>query len=139
MSSMSVLAPVRGRDRERMIGMATFASERPALLEPAFEDLPVILATGVVWVDGWQALRIEFDPGAVSYERLLERFLLLDEWTAALGAPTQWAVLVHSAEQEAAASDARERRSLVLGRPVSAAVIRVGRGAATPSATSVAD
>ena len=35
MSSMSVLAAVRGRDRDRMIGVATFASERPALLEPA--------------------------------------------------------------------------------------------------------
>ena len=134
MSSMTVFAAVRGRDRDRMIGMATFASELPALIEPAFRDLPGILATGVVRVDGRHALRIEFDPGAVSYERLLERFWLLDERTAALGGRTESAVLAHSAEQEAVACAARERRSLVLGRPVSAAVLRVGRSAGTPRA-----
>ena len=138
MSSMTVFAAVRGRDRHRMIGMATFASERPALLEPAFQGLPGILATGVVRVDGRHALRIEFEPGAVSYEQLLERFWLFDERTAALGANTESAVLVHSAEQEAAACAARERRSLVLGRPVAAAVLRVGRGVGTSRAAFTA-
>ena len=138
MSSMTVFAAPRGRDRDRMIGMATFASARPAMLEPAFRDLRGILATGVVRVGGRHALRIEFDPGAVSYEQLLERFWVLDEQTAALGAHTESAVLVHSAEQEAAASAARDRHSLVLGRPLAAAVLRVGREVGTPGATSPA-
>jgi len=110
-----------------MIGMASFASERAAGLDSAFDDLPGVLATHHVGLGGRPVVRVEFDPEAVSYEQVLDRVRSLDEPAPGIRAASPSAVLVHSSEQEALANAARQRRGLLLGRPVLAAVVRAGR------------
>lgn len=127
MATMTPAAAARGR--ARMIGMATFASSRTPALERAFDDLPGVLASGRVGLGGSHVLRVEFDPEVISYEELLERFWSLDEPPPGVRADARSAVLVHSSEQEALARAERERRALLLGRPVAAAVVRSGRRA----------
>ena len=107
--------------------MATFATERSTMLEPAFGELPGVLATGVVVIDGREAVRVEFDPEAVSYEQLLDRFWHLDETAPGTRRGGTSTVVVHSSEQEALALGALERRAFLLGRPVTASVIRARR------------
>lgn len=125
MAAMTPAAAARGR--HRMIGMASFACMGTQALERVFEDMPGVLATGLVRLGRRRVLRVEFDPEAVSYEQLLDRFWSLDEPSPGARPESASAVLVHSSEQEALAHDALERRSLLLGRPVAAAVLRAER------------
>lgn len=123
MTPMTALAAARGRDRT--IGMATFATADPGALEPVFGEVPGVLASGVVRLEGRTALRVEFDPTFVSYEQLLETFWDRVE-RARAGRRAGPAVLVHSSEQEQLALAALEHRRKA-GCRVRVTVVRAGR------------
>lgn len=120
MTPMTPLAAARGRSRT--IGMATFVCDDPASLEAVLGDTAGVLATGVVEVDGREALRIEFDPAFVSYEQLLELF-----WERQERRDDSAIVLVHSLEQETLAHLALDERRARLGAEAGTAIGRAGR------------
>ena len=112
---------------------ATFAAGCYWGVEAAFREVPGVTATRVGFLGGAseapsygevcsggtghaEAVEVEFNPEAVSYEALLERFWDIHDPTTAdrqgwdVGDQYRSAIFFHSSEQEA---QARDRKSVV--------------------------
>ena len=78
-----------------------------------------------------EVVEVEFDPGRVSYEELLERFWELHDPTTLnrqgpdVGTQYRSMILVHDAEQEAAAKRSRDEVQARTPRPVVTEVVPV--------------
>jgi peptide-methionine (S)-S-oxide reductase len=133
------------------MAVATFAAGCFWGVEERFASLPGVISTEVGYTGGStespayeqvrshrtghaEAVRLEYDPDVITYERLLEAFFAMHD-------PTQWnrqgpdvgsqyrsAVFYHTPEQERAARDAVERidASGTLRRPVVTQIVAAG-------------
>jgi peptide-methionine (S)-S-oxide reductase len=136
--SVVLARPPPARDRrDRLIGVATFAAGCFWDAEHALRELPGVIETTVGYTGGTlrnptyervvtgttghvEAVQVEYDPGRVSYEELLERFWQLHEATRPrVGRRSRYrsAIFVHSLEQEQAARAALEARTTETGGP----------------------
>ena len=128
---------VRDR-RDRLIGVATFAAGCFWGLEQAFREVPGVIETTVGYTGGTlrnptyervaggatghvEAVRVEYDPGRVSYEELLDRFWQLHDATRPrMGRRARYGsvIFVHSVEQERVAQAALEAQTAEAGRQI---------------------
>ncbi|MBN2204847.1 MAG: peptide-methionine (S)-S-oxide reductase MsrA [Thermoleophilia bacterium] len=114
------------------MALATFAAGCFWGVEQRFSEVPGVLSTEVGYTGGTtahptyeqvcshttghaEAVRLEYDPDQVTYERLLEVFFAMHDPTTPdrqgpdVGSQYRSAVFYHSAEQERAARDAVAR------------------------------
>ena len=137
MSVVLARPPARER-RDRLIGVATFAAGCFWGVEQALREVPGVIETTVGYTGGTlrnptyervatgttghvEAVQVEYDPGRVSYEELLERFWQLHEATRPrVGRRSRYrsAIFVHSLEQEQAAQAALEALRAEAERPI---------------------
>jgi peptide-methionine (S)-S-oxide reductase len=131
-------------DADRLIGLATFGAGCFWGVEKAFRAAPGVLDAEVGYTGGtvpnpsyWlvssgvtghaEAVRVEFDPGRVSYDELLDVFWgLHDPTRPRLGRRARYrsAIFVHSREQEEAALASLGARAALSARPVLTEVVR---------------
>ena len=75
-----------------------------------------------------EAVEVEFDPGEVTYEALLEKFWEIHDPTQVdrqgpdVGSQYRSGVFFHSPEQEAAATSSRQRRQAALSKPIATSI-----------------
>jgi peptide-methionine (S)-S-oxide reductase len=141
----AVLAPPPHADRrDRLIGVATFAAGPFRHVEQVFRDVPGVLETTLGYTGGstrWpsdarvasgrtghaEAVRVEFDPGRVSYEELLDVFWRPHDPTrprARGRSRHRSAIFVHSSEQQRAAAESLEAVAAATGRSVRTEIVR---------------
>ncbi len=131
-------------ERDRLVGVATFAAGCFWGVEQAFRDVPGVLETSAGYTGGTvpspsylqvstgatghaEAVRVEFDPGRVSYEELLDVFWSLHDPTRQrVGRRARYrsTVFVHSREQERAAHASVAERSAFSRRTVLTQIVR---------------
>jgi peptide-methionine (S)-S-oxide reductase len=131
-------------DADRLIGLATFGAGCFWGVEKAFRAVPGVLDAEVGYTGGtvpnpsyWlvssgvtghaEAVRVEFDPGRVSYEELLDVFWGLHDATRPrLGRRARYrsAIFTHSREQEEAARASLGERADLSAWPVLTEVVR---------------
>ena len=133
------------------MAVATFAAGCFWGVEERFASLPGVTATEVGYTGGTtagptykdvcshktghaEAVRLEYDPDVITYERLLEAFFSMHDATQwnrqgpDVGSQYRSAVFYHSPEQERAARDAVRRieTSGKLRRPVVTQIVAAG-------------
>ncbi len=131
-------------DSNRLIGLATFAAGCFWSVESAFRDVPGVLETTVGYSGGTvanpsyelvstgatghaEAVRVEFHPGRVSYEELLELFWELHDPTRPrVGKRARYrsAIFVHSGEQARAARASLAARAERSTQPLHTEIVR---------------
>jgi peptide-methionine (S)-S-oxide reductase len=131
-------------DADRLIGLATFGAGCFWGVEKAFRALPGILDAEVGYTGGtvpnpsyWlvssgvtghaEAVRVEFDPGRVGYDELLDTFWgLHDPTRPRVGRRARYrsAIFVHSREQAEAAHASRAEQAAFAARPVLTEIVR---------------
>lgn len=131
-------------DADRLIGLATFGAGCFWGVERAFREMPGVLDVEAGYTGGtvanpsyWlvssgvtghaEAVRVEFDPGRVSYEELLEVFWSLHDPTRPrLGKRARYrsAIFTHSGEQERAAHASLAERAAHSAQPVLTEIVR---------------
>ena len=133
--SVALSHPPGADRRNRLIGVATFAGGSFWHVERAFRKVPGVIETTAGYTGGTvpnpgyervatdatghaEAVRVEFDPGRVSYEELLEVFWQLHDPTRPRLSRRRSAIFVHSPEQERAAQESVAAHEAALGRTV---------------------
>ena len=131
-------------EADRLIGLATFGAGCFWGVEKAFRAVAGVLDAEVGYTGGtvanpsyWlvssgatghvEAVRVEFDPGRVSYEELLDVFFgLHDPTRPRLGKRGRYrsAIFVHSPEQERAARVSVAARDALSPQPVLTEIVR---------------
>jgi peptide-methionine (S)-S-oxide reductase len=129
---------------DRLIGLATFGAGCFWGVEQAFRAVPGVLDAEVGYTGGtvvnpsyWlvsagatghaEAVRVEFDPGRVRYEALLDAFWRVHDPTRPrLGRRARYrsAIFVHSPEQETAARASLALRASISAQPVLTEIVR---------------
>jgi len=130
--------PAARGQRDRLIGVATFAAGCFWGVEQALREVPGVIETTVGYTGGTlrnptyervatgrtghvEAVQVEYDPGRVSYEELLDRFWQLHDATRSrVGRRARYrsVIFVHSLEQERAAHAALEAQRAEAGGPI---------------------
>ena len=131
-------------DADRLIGLATFGAGCFWGVEQAFRAVPGILDAEVGYTGGTvsnpsyelvssgatghaEAVRVDFDPGRVTYGELLDVFFgLHDPTRPRLGKRARYrsAIFFHSLEQELAARAARAHRAACSAQPLVTEIVR---------------
>jgi hypothetical protein len=75
---------------DRLIGLGTFAVADARRVGTLFARIPGVLCTALGRAGGRDAVQVEFDPGRVSYAKLLDELAQLD---------ARASIFWHSAEQ----------------------------------------
>ena len=129
---------------DRLIGLATFGAGCFWGVEKAFRAVPGVLDAEVGYTGGTvpnpsyglvssgvtghaEAVRVEFDPGRVRYEELLDVFWgLHDPTRPRLGRRARYrsAIFTHSREQEEAAGASLAERAALSAQPVLTEIVR---------------
>jgi peptide-methionine (S)-S-oxide reductase len=133
------------------MAIATFAAGCFWGVEARFRTVPGVIDTEVGYTGGTkeeptyrqvcrnktghaEAVNVEFDPGVVSYERLVETFFALHDPTTKdrqgpdVGSQYRSVIFFHSPEQEATARAVKERlaASDVFRRPIVTEIVPAG-------------
>ena len=131
-------------EADRLICLATFGAGCFWGVERAFRAVSGVLDAEVGYTGGTvanpsyslvssgatghaEAVRVEFDPGRISYQELLERFWSLHDPTRPrLGKRARYrsAIFVHSREQEEAALASLAERAALSAQPVLTQIVR---------------
>ena len=132
------------RHADRLIGLATFGAGCFWGVEKAFRSVPGVLEAEVGYTGGsvpnpsyWlvssgvtghaEAVRVEFDPGRVGYDELLDAFWNVHDPTRPrVGRRARYrsAIFTHSREQEEAARASLATRAAFSPQPVLTEIIR---------------